>query len=286
MKVLKWILIPLLVIIVLAGGVVLGGHIYIKNEYGINIFSTLKQFRTLSQPVNETELVTNGFSDDDMVDVQELVNESVTDMIIYDEETGYVINFGDLDESMKAEIKLSDKQVGALAHTVIEQEFSGSVALGDKTLGVELKQIDFIKTDDGKDLLNSIIKIDLSPMLEEIPDKFPLTWLKSKIPTALYVSSTVEVVKGEQALSYFVSHSAITINNLSSADTEDMLDTLDKLISFGTAKEFNETIGMAIMDAMVGTEDHHGIVYSLSTAGASDFHFENQDGIDYFLISK
>ena len=285
MKILKWILIPLLIIVLIIGIAVVGVQIYVKNKYEISMFSTIGQLRRIGKPVDETQLITNGFSDADMVDVQALVNASVKDMIVYDADSGYIVNLGNL-SGMVTKISLTDKQVGALANTIIEQEFNGQVENGGGDVGVELKQIDFVRTQDNKDLVNSIFKLDLSSLIAEIPDQFPFGWLKNRIPQSLYLSSTVEVVKGAQPFSYTVLHNAITINALSQEDTEELLDTLDKLLDSGSAKEFNELIGQTIMDAMVGNEDKHGVAYSLSTVGATDFNFVYHDGDDYFEIVR
>ena len=75
--------------------------IIIKNTYDIDLIKTVKEFKTLSEPVDENSLCPNAFSDEDMVDVQSIVNQSVEDFITYSSENGYSVNFNNLPDEMK-----------------------------------------------------------------------------------------------------------------------------------------------------------------------------------------
>ena len=96
MKALKISLISLTVVIVLIGCALLGGYFYVKNQYGIDLINTARELKILSEPVNETDLCPHAFSNEDMLDVQALVNQSVENFITYTEDQGYVVNFDNL----------------------------------------------------------------------------------------------------------------------------------------------------------------------------------------------
>ena len=69
MKAIKGIIITIVVIIALAGVTVIGGYIYVRSTYGIDLFRTAGQLKTLSQNPDESALCPNAFSESDMADV-------------------------------------------------------------------------------------------------------------------------------------------------------------------------------------------------------------------------
>lgn len=287
MKIIKKLVAAVLVLVILLGGVAVGGYFYVKNTYGIDLIKTVKQLKTLSAPVNESELCPHAFSSSDMVDVQEIVNQSVENFISYSEEHGYQVDFENLPSEMKQVIKITDKQVGALAQTVVQQETGGKLEFSGKQLGVALKQVQFSNIDaNGNAKLNSVICVDITPFKAEMPEKFPFSYLKKFVPDALYISSTVFVEKGETAFSYQVSHDALTINYLNKEDTEDLFNTLDILLSVGSAQAWNEKMGGAIANALIGDEQNNGIAYSLQEIGATDYAFVQENGVDYFSVLR
>ena len=273
-------------IVILCGGVLVGGYFYIKGTYDIDLINTVKELKILSEPVNETELCPHAFSDSDMVDMQTEVNKSVENFITYTEEHGYSVNFDDLPDDMKYIIRLTDKQVGALAQTVVKQEIGGKIDFGGKSVEMALKQVEFSHLQENSVLINTIISIDLSVFKNDMPDKFPFPYLKQFIPDALYVSSTVKVLKTDTAFSYTVSHDSLTINNLNKADTEDLFHTLDVVLKVGSAESLNINVGNAIANALIGNETNNGLAYSLKEIGATDYEFSEETGIYYFSVLR
>lgn len=285
MKALKKLFVFLLVLVALLAIALCGGYFYIRSSYGIDLFDTVKQLKVLGETVEESELCPNAFSDEDMVDVQSTVNESVEDFIAYSEENGYFINFDNLPEEMKYIIKLTDKQVGALAQTVIAQEMNGQVEVGGKTLGINLKQVEFSDIADGNATFNAVVKIDISSIKEEMTG-FPLSWLKSYVPDSFYVSSTVFVEKGDEAFAYSVSHVSLTVNNLTAEDTADLFHTLDVVMGIGSAESLNRQIGETLVSSLIGSQNQNGLAYSLKDIGATDYSFITEDGEGYFEVLR
>ena len=220
-----------------------------------------------------------------MIDVQTLVNESVENFITYTMENGYYVNFDNLPDEMKHIIKLTDKQVGAIASLVIEQEMDGKLLINNKSIGISLKQVDYNETDTGA-LFNSVFALNINELLKDIPSGFPYDNVKPYIPEVFYISSTVNIIQSETAFSYDVTHSSLTINNLNSEDTLDLYNTLNKLLKIGSLEELNTKIGDTLMNALVGNEENNGIAYSLKAIGAKDYDFITENNKDYFVVDR
>jgi hypothetical protein len=286
MKFLGKLFISLLVTIVLLAGIAISGYYYVKSSYGIDIIKTVNELVTLNEPVDEATLCPNAFSDSDMVDVQTIVNESVEDFITYTVEHGYSVNFNDLPDEMKYIIRLTDKQVGALAQTVVKQEIGGKIDFGGKKVDVALKQMQFSAITETSALLNTVLSVDMTPFKEDMPEEFPYTYLKQYVPDALYVSSTVKVEKGSTPFSYSIVHDSLAINNLSKEDTEDFFRTLDIVLSVGAAETWNVQVGTAITNALIGNESNNGLAYALRGIGATDYAFSQEGEIAYFSVLR
>lgn len=284
-KAIKGLIINLIVIVALAGVTIIGGYIYVRSTYGIDLFRTAGQLKTLSQTVDENKLCPEAFSDDDMVDVQTEVNKSVEDFITYTEEHGYTVHFNDLPEEMKYIIKLTDKQVGALAETVVKQEMGGKIDVGGNEIGLALKQVDFSEITETSALFNTVIRLDITSV-KSLLGGFPFDMLKKYIPDYFYISSTVSVTHDNQPFVYTVTHNAITVNNLSAADTEDLFHTLDVVLKTGSARSFNEKIGNTLLGMLIGDETQTGVAYSLKEIGAADYAFLADESGEYFAVLR
>lgn len=285
MKALKRLISALMTIITVAVACLMVGYVYIMLKYDIDLFKTAGQLKALSKTVDESALCPEAFSEADMVDVQTEVNKSVENMITYTEEYGYNVNFDDLPEEMKYVIKLTDKQVGALLDTVIKQEMNGKIDVGGKQIDLQLLQVDFSEITETDLLINTVVKLDITALTDEMQG-FPFGYLKKSVPDNIYVSSTLKVTKGVLPFSYILEHSALTLNNLSAQDTEDLFHTLDVLLKIGSAKDLNEQIGTTLLESLIGSESQNGLAYSLKDIGAKDYAFLTESGEDYFAVMR
>lgn len=286
MKVLKGLLITLLVIVFLAGAAIAGAYFYVKNTYDIDVFKTISQLKTLGSKVDEAELCPNAFSETDMQSVENEINASVEGFISYTEENGYKVNFDDLPPEMKTVIKLTDKQVGAMAATVVRQEMNGEVEIAGKKVPVKLLQVAFGNIDEsGNTDFNVVARLDLKPLIEGI-DEGARRFIGKYIPEFLYVSSTVRVTRGT-GFEFTVAHKSLTLNNLSAKDTEEFVGTLDKIMDLGSAQSLNETIGKTVVSALIGSETQKGLAYSLKNIGAKGYTFTaGSDGVNYYEVLR
>ena len=284
MKVLKILLITVLVFVILTVVGLTLSYFSIRASTGIDLIKIIRELNALSQPVDESEICPNVFSDDDMIDVKDTINQSVSDFITYSEENGYNINLDNLPTEMKSIIRLTDKQVGALANEFMTQD-SENISV-DSMTDLQLKQIDFEISDEGYTVLNTVLFLDLTEEVENLPDEFPNYLLKGFIPKTLYISSTVIVRPTSEAFGYSVEHHSLTLNGLSPTETEELFTTLSIIGVDGTAEEFNELTGQSVMDALVGSEEVKGFAYSLKSIGATGFEFVNENGVDYFIVKR
>lgn len=283
----KSVLAGLLAAVILIFGSIIGADLALRSTMQVDLIGTAAHAIALTQPVNKDEIVTNPFDESyEMKDVQDEINNSVANMITYSEENGYWVNFTPSSAGMRSMISLSDKQVGALASIVIKQEAAGQIQIKDLYMDVEIYQVEFEKNEEGNAIVNSVIGINTTSFKSIIPDAFPLANIKNIIPDILYISSTNEIIKGEESFEYNVEHVDFTINNLSKEQTESLFYTLDTLMGVGSAEYINVQIGTTLMHALVGNGANKGLAYSLKEYGAKDFNFVQYGGDIYFEVQR
>ena len=283
MRLIKKLVISLISIIALIAVLVIGGYIFVRTTYNIDLFNTVKQLKTLQQKVDESALCPNAFNTDDMASAKVSINSSVSNMITYSDEVGYQINLSGIASPMTSEIRLTDKQVGALANLIVQQELGGKITVNDKDLPLSVMQVTFSDIDNGNVTFNTTVKIDITPLKKDMTS-FPYNYVSGYIPSYLYVSSTVDVKKESTPFTYTVSHNNIRLNNLTSADTDDLFHTLDTVMKIGSAKDLNESIGNTVINTLIGNENNSGIAYALRSTGATDYNFIQETEINYFVI--
>lgn len=293
MKAIKRIIISLVVIVAVLGVVVIGGYIYVRSAYGIDLFRTAGQLKTLTEQVNEAELCPNAYGDSDFADLKNSVNAEIEGLVKFEEGkgyNGYTLDFNALiGAELSKTIALSEKQVGALAQTVFFEQTGGKIQLGGKQTDVTIVQTDFSEiAENGSADFNVVCKLDLSPFKADM-DKFPYSLFKKYIPDSLYVSSTVRVDKTTDGqFDYTVSHKGLALNNLNAEETADLFHTLDAVLKIGSAESVNLQIGTIAVNALIGNEQSVGFAYSLKAVGATTFYFANvttaENSIDCFMV--
>lgn len=293
MKAIKRIIISLVVIVAILGVAVIGGYIYVRSAYGIDLFRTAGQLKTLTEQVNEAELCPNAYADSDFVDLKNSVNAEIEGLVKFEEGkgyNGYILDFNALiGANLSKTIALSEKQVGALAQTVFYEQTGGKIQLGGKQTDVTIVQTDFSEiAENGSVDFNVVCKLDLSPFKADM-DKFPYSLFKKYIPDSLYVSSTVRVDKTTDGqFDYTVSHKGLALNNLNAEETADLFHTLDAVLKIGSAESVNLQIGTIAVNALIGNEQSVGFAYSLKAVGATTFYFANvttaENSIDCFMV--
>lgn len=289
MKAIKNLIISLVVIVAILGVVIIGGYIYVRTTYGIDLFRTAGQLKTLSQDVDESALCPNAYGEQDFVTMKSEIDKRFSGLIVYEKGkgyNGYSVNFASLaGKSMTDPIFLTEKHVGAIAQMVFYEQTGGKIKIGEKEVSVTVMQVDFSEiAANGSADFNVVTKIDLTPFKADMGG-FPYKYFKKYIPDNLYVSSTVRVDKTEEdGFAYTVTHKSLTLNNLSADDTADLFDTLNAVLKIGTAESLNMQVGSMAVNALIGTKDAIGFAYSMKAIGAKSFDFGTFSDIDLFIV--
>lgn len=290
MKAIRNLIITLVVIVAILGVVIIGGYVYVRTTYGIDLFRTAGQLKTLSQDVDESALCPNAYGEQDFVTMKSEIDKRFSGLIVYEKGkgyNGYSVNFDALNGKVMTDmISLTEKQVGAVAQTVFFGQTAGKLKIGGKDVSVTVVQIDFSEiAANGSADFNVVAKIDLTPFKADMGG-FPYKYFKKYIPDNLYVSSTVRVDKTEEdGFSYKVSHKSVTLNNLSGDDTADLFNTLNAVLKIGTAENLNMQVGETAVNALIGTEKSNGFAYSLKAIGATAFKFETASDAERFIVN-
>lgn len=289
MKLIRNLIITLVVIVAILGVVIIGGYVYVRTTYGIDLFRTAEQLKILTEDVDETALCPNAYGEQDFADMKSAVNDKIDGLIVYEKYkgyNGYSVNFASLaGKSMTDPIFLTEKHVGAIAQTVFYEQTGGKIKIGEKESAVTAVQVDFSEiAENGSADFNVVAKLDLTPFKADMGG-FPYKYFKKYIPDNLYVSSTVHVNKAEEdGFSYTVTHKSLTLNNLSADDTADLFNTLNAVLKIGTAENLNMQIGTTAVNALIGTQENPGFAYSMKSIGAKSFDFGTVSDIDLFIV--
>ena len=274
MSAIKKLIISLIVIIGILAVALISVYIVVRVNLGVDLFRTVGQLKTLSQPVNEQEFFPAAYRSEDLAELKSQTDSQLGDVVLYEEGKGYegyTVDFTALALSgaTAKPVFLSERQAGALAEIVFHQQTGGVLTIADKEISVCVLQIAFTEIDaeTGNADLNVTVKLDLTPFKNDMKG-FPFNLLKGFVPDALYVTSVVRIEKGE-GLAYTVTPKYLTLNNLSGDDTSDFFHTLDVVLKIGSAEELNAEIGTTAANALIGTEQNPGFVYALKATGGS-----------------
>ena len=292
MKALKKALISLVCVVAFLGVVVIGGYIFVRSKYGIDLFRTAGQLKVLSEKVDESTLCPNAFGEEDFEGLKLALDSDLASGFISFSEgsgyNGYSIDYNATSGGVvsASELKISEKQTGALGQLMFYEQTGGKISVSGKDLTTTIKQIDFSNIENGNANLNIVVQIDLTPFTAEMSG-FPYSLFKKYIPDSLYVSSTVFVEKEGTEMGYKVSHKELKINNLSSEDTDDLFHTLDTVLKIGSAENLNVTIGSTVAQVLIGNSENSGFAYSLYQSNIfNTYNFKTIADVDYFVIEK
>lgn len=278
------LIIAILSIIIIIALAFAGACIFVKVKYNVSVLGTIGEIKKLQENVDEEKMFPNQFTANDMTSAQTTVNAQIDGLIVGNEEEGFKIS-KPVGINIKESFKLTDKQLGAIAKIACGEGMD--IKFDEQTtLKANLIQVKFSSIEGNSADVNFVVKVDVSQIKEKMKD-FPLSWFKKYIPSTLYISSTVSVVKGEGEFNYTVESVGMTINNLTQEQTTSFLSTINLIAGTGIAQEINLQIGSQFVNALIGDANHtDGFVYSLRDLGVTDYAFEANGEIIYFVIKK
>ena len=272
--------------IIITLALILGiGCLIVKQKYGVDVFSTISQIKTLNQKVDESKYDSK-FSDNDMKDAQIAVNAKMEGLISYTEEDGYKIKEEGIgvESQISADLLLSDKELGAIINNLINQNEEGmTLDVSRNKLQIYFIHLKFLEIREKEVDINIVVKVDVRELKQKM-NSFPTNIVAKRIPDYLYISSTSTIKKGENAFEYEVLSKDIEINNLNSQDTKSFLNTLNLVFKFGTSDDFNLMIAKPFVNALIGNSENNGFAYSLKGLGVKDYDFVVVDDINYYVL--
>lgn len=293
MRILKRIAISLICAIATIGVVVVGGYIFVRSKYDIDLFRTVGQLKVLTETPNESAICPNAFGAEDFVGVKNTLNTGLVDGFVTFAEgegyEGYGVDFtatsSITDISGFDSLKISEKEAGALGQIIFHTQTGGVVNVNGNDLKTCIKQMDFsnISESGGADI-NIVVEVDLTPFAENMV-AFPFNLLRRYIPDRLYISSTVSIQKTDGTMGYKTSHKELRISNLSAEETADLFHTLDTVLVIGSAKDVNMSIGNTVAQVLIGDDTNFGFAYSLREIFHT-FNFRTIEGVDYFVLEN
>lgn len=75
MKAIRNLIITLVVIVAILGVVIIGGYVYVRTTYGIDLFRTAGQLKTLTKDVDESALCPNAYGEQDFVTMKSEIDK-------------------------------------------------------------------------------------------------------------------------------------------------------------------------------------------------------------------
>lgn len=202
----------LLIIVILLGG---GTYVFVRVKYGIDPINTINQLSQLNEKVDEKKLAPDPFDENDLTGAMTSLNNSVPNLVSYDEQNGYSFNYS-IDKRFVATYQITDKELGALADTLLKTQAKDGIKIGDTLVPISLIDFSFspnIISGETITTFSVLVKISLDPFIAKM-NSFPLNMLRNKVPENLYVNSIFDVTKTDDSFGYNVNHNTLKLNYL------------------------------------------------------------------------
>lgn len=264
--------------------------IFLFVKYDVNVFKVADQVKTLNEEIDLDRLLPNKYSDDDIASAKTISDDNLSGLITYTDFDGYSISLENISNDLLADIKFTDRQIGAIINNLVEEQEEININLGSevnlKDYGFKVEQISFSNVSSSSSDFNVVVKIDLNKIKEENMKDFPFNWFRKGIPDSLYFSSTITINKGSNPFEYSTTGKSLIINNLTSEETESIFDTINTFLKLGTSKEFSKILCDTFVNLLIGDIENPGLAYSLKDIGATDFAFETDNINNYFVIKR
>ena len=248
---------------------IIGFSLYLYFAKGINVINTIKELIVLNQEVNLTEISKNPWNEDDLLSAKDKIdNVSSSDLVL----------------------KLTDCEIGAYINDkVLNSEDKIKVNIGGVNVnlvdyGFEIIEMTFDLPEDPSEIWTNfklITKIDTTKIKSEQFATFPKNLIAKLIPDTLYISSNVEIDKGEEQDDYKVKSQSFLLNNLDNAQTRDLFKTINTFIGIGDADAFNKNFSSSFVDVLLG---NHGIYECLKESGATGYSFSKEGEENLFVV--
>ena len=203
---------------------------------------------------------------------------------VYIENDGiYTFNKENFQNScITSDATLSNKQFAGLLNTFIQNYLQELEIEGN----VNLRQVVFSNLLEEENQIQIDIKYTFEIQLYEISSDDFLTSLFSKlVPKKILLTSTVQLtIPKDNLFSYSISNKNFKINNLSKAETEEVLSALESLKIFSPKNNIIGTIDNMFVSSILGGETTDGLINSIN--GSNGYEFLEDNGEIFIKIKK
>ncbi|MBQ8468932.1 MAG: InlB B-repeat-containing protein [Clostridia bacterium] len=268
------IILSLVVFVVLA---VVGLGIFVKVKYDVNPLALIGQIKSLNQPVNTSQVVDNAYAEADL----ESANSKLDGIT---SSTAYVI--------------LSDKELAAYVNDKLQNQEGGvKVNFGSSQVnlvdyGFALLQYKFSDIPSAPENhfadINFVVKINLNKFKDQKMSAFPASMFKGIVPNELYFSVSASIDKSEEegagAYDYQLGDIGLTVNNLDSAETENVFKLLNMFSGIGSASDFAKTLADSFVGALLGDNGVYGALKDNTDRPAQGYSFEHTESSNNFVV--
>ena len=241
--------------IIILAVIALGGvFAFAYFKYDVNAFKAIGEIKELNQEIDESALVTNGYTEEDYVSYN-----NITTLL------------------SGTTIRVRDRQIAAF----VDKEYGDDIneKLPEYVTG-KLLELSFSKIDNKKKELNEIklvFKIDLTEFKENKLKSFPVSAIAGYVPNYLYVEELIEV-KFENDQYNLVSHS-IMFNEV--VDDSELFKIIGIFADI-TKEGLSEDIAKAVFGAFFGDD---GVLDKLRIKGMTDYRFEKTENNELVIFT-
>ncbi|MGN1295341.1 MAG: hypothetical protein ACI4U5_02925 [Bacilli bacterium] len=287
MKTVIKILIGFVVTILVIVGLAAGALFFVGYKYDIDVVKTIKIVTKFAKPVKEEEYLTNPYDIKDMDNAMNKINDSVNNLVTIDVDGQYVLS-SEVSTLFTKDITLLDKEVAAIMKYMF---------LDNQSLYGEYEEEvkDYIKIDICEFNIDDVTStsasfetkfaINIDGIKKQIPSS--LFFIKNKIPSNIYYSLTTKVNKVGTGFNYTNELEGVTINTLSSDETQYVFSVINKFVDSAdfSFEELTSSIGEAVVNGVLGNETNKGLGYVFGQLGATSFSFTTSSSCGAIVYS-
>ncbi len=261
---------------------VIAAYCFLRFSLGIDIFDVKNKIDLLNQPVDESKIITETYSDEDAVNGFNVLFG--TNSVYSNNGEEYVF---DLDEfivaPVAANVKLTDEQFASVVNIFLNKVYSGNDK-EDYAKYISLKQIQFsnFKVNGTKTSVDIkfVSKIDFEKIKENMlaDERGLVDFITGFIPDNLFITSNFTVsVDSTNVATYNIQSKSVILNQLSQQQSTETLQLLSKIAGNGIlAENLNNTFASVLF----GNQENKGFLDVLN--GFSHFTFES-DGTNIYI---
>lgn len=269
--------------------VVVGGYCYLKFALGIDVIDISKKINLISQPVAESEIISNSFEKDDGVDV--LSSMFGTNEIATKNGDKYSFNLeAYIQADLQGDLLLTDKEVASLLSLFIEGVDVNSSGIDKDLIGlITLKQIKFSNFVDSVDStsvdINYVFMADISAFKQNIVGENALIgFLANKfLPDKLYISSTLNIqMPKENYRDYSFTNKSFCLNNLNQEQTNSILDIFSLFSNEDLKETMPNKFNTMFCDSLFGGNGKKGVLGNIKEFASIEF-VEEINNIKIFI---